>query len=487
MEYEPLAPKPQPVYGQGFWYNGMLTVKGIPRVEPQEIKRLIFEPKGLDPSAQHEWRSEALKTVTKTWLEAQARHYGVMLGSKDNYQKNELQDLLRRESLQPDFGDLQRQFNAFTPGQFEKMKANWEAQCEAYMESCFSGRRQEDFDNLATLEEKLNFDIDLFIATYYSDRETLPTPISFRGINFDLVMDEFAKVPDLYAQKVGTDFQKMLWVGWDKKEVKEACKRYAKLAKENAAVRRLLKEKHKVLAQEKKQGKVLAWRLEPHRDYVAKQNRNRGIDGSYVVEATFNMGLTRDPESQWMDIRNTDLPGVYEATFNFMPAVEGVMILSENDEDLQKYNDQFEPPKTVQATTVGMQDTTRDGSQPGSKRKRRQTGDEEQSRADGSSHSHNAKRMRPDMPEVASGLTRYYTRWRGSMGTISSGTQRLREDGGGEEWIDFSDSNEARFIAHCNVSLLSGAVRGYKVSDQPKFEVSRWSMRPKAPTSYVWF
>lgn len=102
MEYEPLAPKPQPVFGQGFKYNGRLTVKGIPRVEPPEIKRLLFEPEGADEDQLREWRTETFRVVTKPWLEAQSRHYGVVLGPVDSYSKDELRELFRRESLKPD-------------------------------------------------------------------------------------------------------------------------------------------------------------------------------------------------------------------------------------------------------------------------------------------------------------------------------------------------------------------------------------------------
>ncbi|KAI2465881.1 hypothetical protein F4781DRAFT_407656 [Annulohypoxylon bovei var. microspora] len=490
MEYEPLAPKPLPVFGQGFLYNGRLTVKGIPRAEPEEVKRLISEPQGANPTDYHEWRAESMKTVTKSWLEAQVRHYGMELGPTDSYSKIELQERLRKESLKPDFSDIRRQYNVFGPGKFEEVKERWESQCAAYKESCFSGRRQENFDNLATLEEKLNFDIDMFIETYGSDKELLPTPIPFRGISFDFVMETLANVPNLYIQKVGTDFQKMLWVGWDRKAVKEACKEYAKVAKENAAARRLQKERNKVLAHGKKLEKMKAWRLVPHRDYLAKKDRNRGIEGSYIVEATFYLNLIREPDSQWMDIRSTDLAGVYEATFNFMPAVEGVMIFSQSNEDIQQYINGFEPPKNAPITTATSKNyaTNTTGPPPGTKRKWGQTDNIEQTVWYERSHT---KRMRPEMPagDLPGGYTRYYTRWRGTMGTrtTTNGTYRVCENGEGNEWIDFLDGDKAQFIVHCTVPLLNGVAHCYKVSDQAKFEAIQWSTRPKVPTPYVWF
>ncbi|KAI1379656.1 hypothetical protein F4677DRAFT_338515 [Hypoxylon crocopeplum] len=488
MDYVPLAPIPQPVFGQGFRYNGRLTVKGIPRLEPSEVKRLIFEPEGASPEQLHELRNETFRVVTKTWLEAQIRHYGIPLASADA-PKDELRELLRRESLKPDFTDIKRQFNAFFPGQFEKMKADWEAQCAAYKDSCFTGRRQADFDNLATLEEKLNFDIDMFLEAYYSDQETLPDPMPFRGINFEIVMKAMAKVSGLYIQKVGTDFQKMLWVGWDKKRVKQACKEYAELAKDNAAARRLLKQQGRALAHEKRLDRAMQWRLEPHRDYMARINRSRGIEGSYIIEATL-LGAPREESKtarEWMDVRNTTFPSVFEATFNFT-VVEGVMILSQNDADIQTYINQFEPPSKVQATTTNNRDMNLGGPQPGSKRKRKQNSDGWLSRANGSSSGPDPKRIRSDVPAVLEGCTRYHTRWRGTIVTpaIHMGAEPGRENGENEGWIDFLESSKAQFFAHCKVPLLTGVIQGYKVSDQAKFKASKWETRPKASDAYTW-
>ncbi|KAI2621166.1 hypothetical protein GGR54DRAFT_600450 [Hypoxylon sp. NC1633] len=493
MEHEPLAPKPQPVFGQGFKYNGRLVVKGIPRAEPSEIKRLIREPPGASPEQLHDWQTESLRVATKPWLDAQARHYGLILGGMD-YNKDELRDLMLKESLKPDFDDARRQFRFFGGDQFEQMKADWEAQCAAYKESCFSGRRQADFDNLATLEEKLNFDVDMFLETYYSDRRTLPGPTPFRGINFEFIMDAMAKIPGLCAQKVGTDFQKMLWVGWDKKEVKQVCKEYTALAKANAAERRQVKQKAEALAHEKRLKKAQHWRLEPHRDYVGRANRGRGVEGSYIVEVAVLGGFHEESKTarEWMDIRTTILPGVYEATFNFMPALEGVMILSQVEEDVQKYLNYFEPPTTAQATATNNEDATRAGPQSGSKRKRKQTGNGGQGRANGSSSGPDPKRLRPDVPDLLEGCTRYHARWRGSVATKTfEGTGdgrepvRVRENGENKGWVDFLESDKAQFMVHCEAPLIVGVVQGYKVSDQPRFEASKWAARPKADESYL--
>ncbi|KAI1650422.1 uncharacterized protein F4817DRAFT_261099 [Daldinia loculata] len=486
MEYEPLAPKPQPVFGQGFKYNGRLTVKGIPRVEPPEIKRLLFEPEGADEDQLREWRTETFRVVTKPWLEAQSRHYGVVLGPVDSYSKDELRELFRRESLKPDFGDIRRQYQSFMPGQFEKMKADWEAQSSAYKESCFSGRRQADFDNLATLEEKLNFDIDMFLETYYSDPDILPDPMPFRGINFDVVMTAIEQIKGLYCQKVGNDFQKMLWVGWDKKDVKQACKEYATLAKENAAVRRQLKKQHTILAHEKKLEKKAASRLQPHREYVANVVRNRGLEGSYVVEATL-LGVQREAGSSWVEIRKTMLNDVFEATFNFMPAAEGVIILAQNDGDIDRYIRLVEPLRKVPAPAVESNNASSSGSQPGSKRKRGQNESVEQGRIDGSSQI--PKRMRSDIPAVPEGCTRYYTRWRGTVGTTPSdigATKILRENGEGESWIDFTEGEKAQFIAHLETPLMAEVIHGYKIQDRNIYEATKWETRPEGSRHYSW-
>ncbi|KAI1807555.1 hypothetical protein F4811DRAFT_443163 [Daldinia bambusicola] len=483
MDYEPLVSKPQPVFGQGFKYDGRLTVKGIPRVEPAEIKRLIFEPEGFNGEQLYEWRSEAFRVVTKPWLEAQIRHYGIMSGTIESLQKDELQNVLRREALKPDFGDIKRQYQAFLPGQFEKMKADWEAQFSAYEKSCIAGHRQEDFNNLATLEEKLNFDIDMFMETYYSRSDILPHPVPFRGVDTDFVMAAVAEVPGLYCQKVGNDFQKLLWVGWDKKEVKQACKEYAAQAKENAAARRQLKQQQSILAHEKKLEKKAATRLQPHREYVANAIRNRGLEGSYIVEATL-LGVQREAGSSWVEIRKTILNDVFEATFNFMPAIEGVMILAPSDDDIQKYIRLVEPLRRAQAPADGNDEVSSGGSQPGSKRKRAQN---EIGTIDGSSQTPNSKRARSDIRAVPEGHTRYYIRWRGTVGTAPapSGKGKVpRENGEGESWIDFTEGEKAQFIAHLKAPLIDEVINGYKIQDRIMYEAVKWEARPEGSSFY---
>ncbi|KAI8957255.1 hypothetical protein F5Y11DRAFT_98730 [Daldinia sp. FL1419] len=485
MEYEPLAPKPQPVFGQGFQYDGRLTVKGIPREEPAEIKRLLYEPVGVNEDQLREWRAESFKIVMKPWLEAQIRHYGVVLGPIDGYTKDQLRERLRQESLKPDFDDIKRQFQLFKPGQFESMKTDWETQSSAYKESCFSGRRQADFDNLATLEEKLNFDVDMFLETYYSSPDILPNPTPFRGINLDVVMTAVGKINGLYCQKVGNDFQKLLWVGWDKKQVKQACKEYAALAKENAAIRRELKKQHSILAHEKKLQKVAASRLQPHREYVANVVRNRGPEGSYIVEVGL-LGVKRDAGSSWMEIRRSALDGVFEATFNFMPAAEGVMILAKSDDDIDRFIRLVEPLRKVQ-DEVESNDTGSNASQPGSKRKRGQNENAQQGRDDGNSQNSNPKRIRSNIPAVPEGYTRYLTRWRGTVGNISSHTgnpEIRRENGDGECWIDFTEGEKAQFTAHFQTPLMNEIVPGYKIQDRNMYEATKWETRPKGRKTY---
>lgn len=383
--------------------------------------------------------------------------------------------IIRRSDMandRPQFTDIRRQYRAFYNGSFEKVKAEWEAQCAAYKESCFSGRRQADFDNLATLEEKLNFDIDMFMETYYSSRETLPSPMLFRGINFDVVMEAVAQVPGLYSQKSGNDFQKCLFVGWDKKEVKQACKEYLTLAKENATARRLRIKQSHALSHEKKVDRAIAWRMLAHQEYLERRSRERGnhmIEGSYVVEMTFRRANREEytPERQFMDIRATTYPGVYEATFNFTPAMEGVMVLAETEEAVQKWISFFEPdPAQAPAPT------TSNNSEPqaGSKRKKNQTNDGE----NGSSAGPNAKRMRAASPHVLEGYSTYFMRWRGRVGIpLYKDTYRNEE---GEGFVYFLESNKAQFIIdEVKVPLLADATKGYKVSDQPKFTASKWA------------
>lgn len=67
---------PQPVRRNLFEYDGALTVNGFGRVEPDEVKRLIFEPKDASTLELAEWKVEHKKTATKAWLFSQLLHHG---------------------------------------------------------------------------------------------------------------------------------------------------------------------------------------------------------------------------------------------------------------------------------------------------------------------------------------------------------------------------------------------------------------------------
>lgn len=72
--------RPLPLKRQRLSYDGKLTHKGIEQVEPDEFKRLIFEPRDADPVDLARWKVEHKKKVTNLWLDAQCKFYGLYSG-----------------------------------------------------------------------------------------------------------------------------------------------------------------------------------------------------------------------------------------------------------------------------------------------------------------------------------------------------------------------------------------------------------------------
>lgn len=62
---------------QQLTYDGVLTHKGIQKVQPEEFRRLVFEPKNASPAELAQWKVEHKKRVTNGWLDAQGAFYGL--------------------------------------------------------------------------------------------------------------------------------------------------------------------------------------------------------------------------------------------------------------------------------------------------------------------------------------------------------------------------------------------------------------------------
>lgn len=69
--------RPQPVHRQAFMYDGKLTRNGVERVAPDELKRLVLEPKHASPAELAAWQVEHKKKVTHVWMDAQTGFYNL--------------------------------------------------------------------------------------------------------------------------------------------------------------------------------------------------------------------------------------------------------------------------------------------------------------------------------------------------------------------------------------------------------------------------
>ncbi|EMR72770.1 hypothetical protein UCREL1_176 [Eutypa lata UCREL1] len=212
-----LAVKPVPIRLYSYDYDGELKVRGIPRAEPAEVIRLLFEPEGVSPSDLAKWKVDHANIVKLPWLKAQLDLHGG--DNPTSLTKDECLKRLRDRALRPD-----------------------------------TGRHQQEFHDLATLEEKLNYDADMFMEVYFGSRDTLLEPVPFMGVNFDVVLEAVSRVPGLKSRNVGRDYHKMLWIGWDELLVRNACDRYMDVARINLEARRKIQRKyHADLAKRRKE------------------------------------------------------------------------------------------------------------------------------------------------------------------------------------------------------------------------------------------
>lgn len=134
-----------------------------------------------------------------------------------------VQDSVYKDSnidLQPlDPLGYQRCRYAIAEGCLQGMAAFWDKQCEVYKNFLESHPRRQEFDDLVTLEDKLGFDPDLFMDTYFLDRRTTPDILTFKNFDWDQVRPAVARVETLHAKAVGIGRNKVLRIGWDSYDV----------------------------------------------------------------------------------------------------------------------------------------------------------------------------------------------------------------------------------------------------------------------------
>lgn len=337
---------------------------------------------------------------------------------------------------------------------------------------------------VATLEEKLNYDADMFMEVYFGSRDTLLEPVPFMGVNFDVVLEAVSRVPGLKSRNVGRDYHKMLWIGWDELLVRNACDRYMDVARINLEARRKIQRKyHADLAKrrkEKQQEKgeehedrrltILRDRLKQHHAYMRNPGRKVGIEGSYIVDVTDHDFLLSfySQSRKWVDIRSTSTPGVYEATFDIQPMGQGVMLLSKSMETL---SDHAEECDAFRAAGVGddmsMFHAFQVGYRLGMKRKRQ---DVEDYGALQHSREFNGG-------EIPADFSRYHMRWRGIEMKLKGCWLRDKE-GRTEErrgWVEFKRDSLGQFIVDFGVDTVKGEVHAYKVDDQPLSPKGDWA------------
>lgn len=97
---DPLAVKPVPIRLYSYDYDGELKVRGIPRAEPAEVIRLLFEPEGVSPSDLAKWKVDHANIVKLPWLKAQLDLHGG--DNPTSLTKDECLKRLRDRVLRPD-------------------------------------------------------------------------------------------------------------------------------------------------------------------------------------------------------------------------------------------------------------------------------------------------------------------------------------------------------------------------------------------------
>lgn len=387
------------------------------------------------------------------------------------------------------------------------MRAEWEYQCRLYEESLQTGRHQEEFHALATFEEKVNYDADMFMQAYFGNRNTMRRPIALKGVRFGVVMDAAGRVPGLVTRMIGDGIQRILWLGWDERLLEAACDDYRGITRQNTAEKRRLKRKYdddtrtcyveREKAQEEWYSHLelsrLVGDLNKHHGYMRKRQERNDIEGSYIVEIT-------DPDiqhryhgmaPQWIDIRATSSPGVFEGTFDVLPIRKGVMLFSESEESLLAHADVCDAfhisggkdnPAAFRMFQAGFM--------LGWQRKSQYM---EDSSIDCDTTT--APRVREYMKQpTPEGTTRYYMRWRGDGNRLKDywkpQGRRGRADERDDGWLEFRKNNGGQLIVDFGVGTVDGGVHGYKAQDEPFF-TGDWATANKSgpwpvPLSAAW-
>lgn len=386
------------------------------------------------------------------------------------------------------------------------MKAEWEDQCRAYEESVRTGHRKEEFNALATLEEKVNYDPDMFMEVYFGNRNTMRRPIALKGVRFKVVQEAASRVPGLIARMIGDGIQKILCLGWNEGLVETACDDYRTSTGINAAAKRRLKRKYddhnetsyveKEMASEEwlnhMELRRIVGDLNEHHQHMRKRQKRTDIEGSYIVDVTDPdiQLMSRNMTPQWIDIRATSSPGVYEGSFDIVPMYQGVMLFSESQESLLAHADMCDAFHVTRVNNDA--DAFRifqAGFMLGWQRKWQTM-----------EHDHEVyhrnpprvqKYMKKKTPE---GTTRYYMRWRGDGESLKRywklQGRRGRTDERDDGWVEFREENGGKLIVDFGIGTIDGEFHAYKVKDEP-FCTGDWATIPKqgpweSPLSATW-
>ncbi|ROV93298.1 hypothetical protein VSDG_06845 [Cytospora chrysosperma] len=398
------------------------SYKGIEQVSPDDFRRLVIEPDGEDPAELARWRVEHRKTVTKLWLDAQIMFYGLpLLPETREYRLKVVRNWMKMGTIC-----------------LEGMTAFWDNQFDAYNKCLESHPKRQEFDQLTTLEEKLALGPDLLMDTYFLDRNTTPEALSFTSFDWEKVKPAADKVETLYARVVGTGKKKVLRIGWKLHEVMHPI--HQDLA-DNAVRREIGKLSARVA------------RMQPHHDYMERRKNKTSEDGPSIV-GSYHMEITgtgwKDelyrPDNMWMDIRESWMTeGVYEAMFDFGPALKGMMLIST---DKGRANEEEDDSRVafLQGFLYAI--------------KRLKKSDEHE--AAFAAHKYTALlRGSHRVPEWAGDMSDTYTSETNGVLTFKDG-----------ELCGFSLSRLCeRFSDVPALSPLEGKVRGLKVSERPQHEM----------------
>ncbi|KAK7753363.1 hypothetical protein SLS62_004653 [Diatrype stigma] len=476
-----LASRPLPIQVLGYEYDGELSVRGIRIASASDIRRVLSNRNLLTIYAVSEkvLYRQLHNAPTNAWLTAQLDLYGIRypyFSDREGYIS-----LLRTESSKPDFDASNVPILRMYP-----FKKTWEERWRIYKESLASGRHEEEFLALATLEEKANYDADMFIEFYFKSRETLPRPIALRGIRFDVVQEAARRIPGLIAWAVGEGSRKLLWLGWDKDAMErewsqqklinhdrpkrkrlngaEACAAQKKLDQEDAFIHADIMQMGKnILMHHRERKKPFRMAGVPY------------IEGSYLLDIV-------DPEiammyhgqgPRWIDVGDTPTSGVYEATYDIQPMGKGVMLFCDHKDLLSAHAEMCDV--FANAGLRGKTEAFRAfhlGFLLGWTRKRRiMEADTPESIA--------AKRARQYVTaKTPPGITRLYMHWRGTGGQLDEFWRKQgrhgRIDQGEDGWVEFNTKKGGQLTINFGIGTIDGELKAYKVEGQSHFTGGSW-------------